>query len=106
MKIRKAFLMHVNSDMQDEYQRRHNPIWEELETALRNHGVRTYSIFLHSDTNQLFAYVEFESEEQWERISETEACKRWWKYMKDIMPTNADDSPVSSELREVFHLGT
>jgi L-rhamnose mutarotase len=25
--------------------------------------------------------------------------------MRDIMPANADDSPVARDLREVFHLG-
>ncbi|EPD2566314.1 TPA: L-rhamnose mutarotase, partial [Escherichia coli] len=29
---------------------------------------------------------------------------RWWKYMIDVMPANADNSPVSSELQEVFYL--
>ncbi|MDP4350223.1 L-rhamnose mutarotase, partial [Escherichia coli] len=34
----------------------------------------------------------------------TDVCQRWWKYMTDVMPANADNSPVSSELQEVFYL--
>jgi L-rhamnose mutarotase len=30
--------------------------------------------------------------------------KRWWDYMKDIMETNEDNSPVSLPLKEVFYL--
>jgi len=102
--IRKAFLMSVNSDAHDEYERRHQPIWEELEAVLKNHGVSNYSIFLDDETSQLFGYAEVESEEQWADIANTDECKRWWAYMKDVMPTNPDSSPVSRDLREVFHL--
>ena len=30
--------------------------------------------------------------------------REWWGYMKEIMETNADESPVQVELREVFYL--
>lgn len=87
-----------------EYERRHSPVWPELEAVLVDHGVRTYSIFLDPETNDLFAYVEVECEEHWNAIASTEVCRRWWRHMRDLMPTNADGSPVSRNLREVFHL--
>lgn len=102
--IRKAFLMSVNADAHDEYERRHRPIWKELEEVLQSHGVSNYSIFLDAETNRLFGYAEIESEARWAAIAETEICRRWWKYMRDLMPANDDDSPVSRDLREVFHL--
>ena len=102
--IRKAFKMSVNPGAHGEYARRHNPIWRELEETLLAHGVRSYSIFLDEPTSELFAYVEFESEAQWNAIAQTEICRRWWKYMREIMPSNDDDSPVSHELKEVFHM--
>jgi L-rhamnose mutarotase len=102
--IRKAFKMSVHPDQHVEYERRHNPIWPELEETLLAHGVRTYSIFLDEKTSELFAYVEFESEERWQAIARTDVCQRWWKHMQEIMPSNSDNSPVSRELREVFHV--
>jgi L-rhamnose mutarotase len=30
--------------------------------------------------------------------------QKWWAYMADIMETNADNSPVSVELEELFYL--
>jgi L-rhamnose mutarotase len=71
---------------------------------LKEHGVANYSIFLEPETSQLFGYVEIESEERWAAIADTDECKRWWEFMKDIMPSNDDNSPISVELREVFHL--
>ena len=102
--IRKAFVMRVNGDARDEYQRRHDALWPEMRDLLERHGVRSYSIFLHPDLDLLFAYAELESLEQWNAIATTPQCRRWWAHMRDIMPTNADDSPVSADLREVFHL--
>ena len=102
--IRKAFLMSVESDSHEEYERRHRPIWSELEEVLKDHGAHNYSIFLDASTNQLFGYVEIESEQRWNAIAETDVCRRWWAFMKDIMPSNPDNSPISSELTEVFHL--
>ena len=102
--IRKAFLMKVNADAHEEYERRHRPIWTDLEAVLKSHGVSNYSIFLDKQTDQLFGYAEIESEDLWAKIAATEECRRWWAFMKDVMPTNKDDSPVSVELSEVFHL--
>ena len=102
--IRKAFKMSVYPAQHAEYARRHNPIWRELEETLRAHGVLEYSIFLDEQTSELFAYVELESEARWNDIAQTDVCRRWWKYMREIMPSNANDSPVSCDLKEVFHL--
>jgi L-rhamnose mutarotase len=102
--IRKAFRMSVNAGEHAEYERRHQPIWKELEEVLIAHGVRTYSIYLDEATGDLFAYAEIEDQARWEMVSRTDVCRRWWRHMRDIMPANPDDSPVSRPLREVFHL--
>jgi L-rhamnose mutarotase len=102
--IRKAFVMSVHAGQETEYERRHSPIWPELEAVLKAHGVHNYSIFLHSETRQLFGYAEVEDEVRWAAIAQTPECQRWWKYMSGIMPSNPDHSPVTQGLREVFHL--
>lgn len=101
--IRKAFVMSVNKGNEVEYEKRHRPIWPELEAVLRKHGVHNYSIFLHPETNQLFGYAEIEDEARWNAIAQTPECKKWWAYMKDVMPSNPDNSPKSIGLKEVFH---
>jgi L-rhamnose mutarotase len=102
--IRKAFVMSVHAGHEAEYARRHQPIWAELETVLKSHGVHNYSIFLHPETRQLFGYAEIENEARWAAIASTEVCQRWWKFMGDVMPSNPDHSPVARGLNEVFHL--
>ena len=102
--IRKAFVMRVNPGAEAEYERRHRPIWDELAAVLRAHGAHNYSIFLHPQTRQLFAYVEIEDEARWNAIAQTPICQKWWKHMGDLMPGNPDTSPVAQGLKEVFHL--
>ncbi len=104
MPIRKAFRMSVNRGQEAEYERRHRPIWKELEDTLFEHGVKTYSIFLDAASGDLFGYAEIDSEERWAAISSTDVCRRWWTHMGEVMPSNPDHSPVSRPLSEVFHI--
>ena len=102
--IRKAFIMSVNPDCHAEYERRHRPIWDELAATLKAHGGHNYSIFLDARTNQLFGYVEIEDEARWAAVAQTAICRKWWASMRELMPSNPDNSPESRDLREVFHL--
>lgn len=96
--------MSVFPEFHIEYEKRHREIWEDLKIILKEYGVNSYSIFLNKETSQLFAYLEIEDETKWNEIANTEICKKWWVYMKDIMPTNADNSPISEDLKIVFSL--
>ena len=102
--LRKAFRMSVLDGRHEEYEQRHSPIWRELGEVLKAHGAHRYSIFLDEGDGSLFGYVEVEDEARWNAIASTAVCRRWWTHMSDIMPVNADDSPRSTALREVFHL--
>ena len=102
--IRKAFRMSLNPGQLAEYERRHRPIWPELEQVLFEHGVVRYSIFLDPETGDLFGCAEIEDEERWQAVASTDVCRRWWRHMRELMPSNPDDSPVSRELREVFRI--
>ena len=102
--IQKAFRMKLFEGKEKDYEKRHNEIWPELVEELKSHGASKYLIFHDKETNYLFSYVEMENQKLWDQISETEACKKWWAFMKDIMETNPDNSPISVELSNVFDL--
>jgi L-rhamnose mutarotase len=102
--IRKAFTMKVFPEKTSEYVKRHNPIWKVLEYTLKAYGVGNYSIFLDKNSHMLFGYAEVESEEKWQAIAQTDICREWWLHMAPLMETNEDNSPVTEELAEVFHL--
>ncbi|MCF2639450.1 L-rhamnose mutarotase [uncultured Fusobacterium sp.] len=102
--IRKSFKMKLFKGKEVEYKKRHDEICDEMKAMIKEHGGRNYSIFLDEETSILFGYIELENEELWNKSAETEICKKWWKFMADIMETNEDNSPVTIELKEMFHL--
>jgi L-rhamnose mutarotase len=102
--MRIAFKMKLFEGNVEEYTKRHNPIWPELEAVLKEHGVITYSIYLDKETNILFGYAEIEDKKKWDEVANTDVCKKWWQYMAPLMEVNEDKSPVSKDLLEVFHI--
>jgi L-rhamnose mutarotase len=101
---RKAFKMKLKPGFREEYKRRHSQVWPELQTLLHQAGIRDYTIFLDPETDTLFAFQKTISHITSQNLGLHEVVKRWWAYMADIMETNADNSPVSVPLQEVFHL--
>jgi L-rhamnose mutarotase len=101
---RYAFKMFLNSGEAHEYRRRHDEIWPDLKTLIREKGVRNYSIHLDPETNVLVAYLERSDDHGMDDLPKHPVMQRWWAYMKDIMAANPDGSPVTSPLIEVFHL--
>jgi L-rhamnose mutarotase len=63
-----------------------------LEDTLLAHGVGTYSIYLDPATRDLFAYVEFDSEERWRTRGVYVRVPALVAYMRDLMPSNPDHS--------------
>lgn len=99
-----ASKMKLLNGYEAEYKKRHDEIWKELKDLLKQAGISDYSIFLDEATNNLFAYLLVEDETQLQELTAQPLMKKWWDYMKDIMETNADNSPVSIPLKEVFYL--
>lgn len=101
---RVASKMKLFRGFEEEYRRRHDAIWPELKALLKNAGIRDYSIFLDPGTSELFACFIVDTRNKLDELRHQIVMKRWWHYMKDIMETNDDESPVSVRLTEVFHL--
>ena len=102
--IRKAFRMELRPGMAEEYQRRHEALWPEMRDMIHAYGGHNYSIFLDSATNVLYGYIELEDEAKWAESADTAICRKWWDYMAPLMAVNPDNSPVSHNLKPVFHL--
>ena len=99
-----AFTMQLHPGFEEEYRRRHAAIWPELAALLHDSGVREYSIFLDTHTAALFAYLQVENPEMLDEFPRHPVMRRWWDYMKDIMDTHPDFSPVTVPLQELFYL--
>ena len=100
---RVGFTMKLHNGQLAEYKKRHDEIWPELVSLLKESGISNYSIFLDEKTNILFGVLDSSNDEARENLPSSPIMKRWWAYMKDIMDTNPDNSPVSIPLQEVFY---
>ena len=87
-----------------EYKRRHDEIWPDLKLLLKEHGIQDYSIFLDAETANLFSVLKVENPALLQELSKHPVMRKWWTYMKDLMLTNTDYSPVAMPLVEVFYL--
>lgn len=99
-----AFKMKLNLGMEAEYKRRHDEIWPELAAALKEAGVRDYSIHLDEETNILFGVMWRRTDHTMDDLSKTPLMRKWWDHMADIMQTHPDNEPVSIPLKTVFHM--
>ena len=101
---RLAFKMKLYNGFEEEYKKRHDRLWPELEELLKNTGISEYSIFLDGETNSLFGILKAEDPSALNNLPSNPVMQKWWAYMKDIMESNPDNSPVSIPLKEVFYL--
>ncbi len=101
---RLGFKMTLFAGKIEEYKKRHDEIWPDLVKLLKKNDIEDYSIFLDESTYSLFGVLKISNASNMETLSENEVMKKWWAYMKDIMASNDDNSPVSIPLKEVFYL--
>lgn len=101
---RKAFKMQLKAGNEAEYKRRHDAIWPELVKLLKDAGISDYTIFLDPETLVLFGVQKLAPDTTEKELAGEAIMKKWWDYMKDLMDTNPDHSPVCVDLREVFHM--
>lgn len=102
--FRRAFKMQMHPGKLVEYKRRHNEIWPELQQLLKRSGISDYSIFLDESTHSLFGVLRATDAIALDNLPHHPVMQKWWAYMKDMMDTNPDNSPVSIPLQEVFYM--
>ncbi len=102
--MRVAFKMKLKPGFKEEYKKRHDELWPELKTLLNNQGVSNYSIFFDEETNIIFGVQDLEGENSSQDLGTLEIVRKWWAFMADIMETNADNSPITVSMDEVFYM--
>lgn len=99
-----AFKMRLNPGMRDEYKKRHDDIWPELVTLLKEAGVSDYSIHFDEETNTLFGVLWRTDEHGMDALPSQAIMQKWWAHMADIMETRDDNEPIAIQLTTVFHM--
>ena len=99
-----AFEMKLIVGHEAEYKKRHDAIWPELTTLLKTTGISEYAIYLNEATGSLFGVMKIEDALALDALPQQPIMQKWWAYMKDIMLTHPNDSPISIPLTNVFYL--
>jgi L-rhamnose mutarotase len=102
MTERAAFVLQVRPDKIDEYVRAHREVWPEMLDALREAGIRNYTIF--RDGYRMFGY--FESDDlaaSARHVAAQPVSTRWQDAMAELLEQRVPDEGPSS-LEEIFRL--
>jgi L-rhamnose mutarotase len=102
MSQRSAFVLRVRPDKIDEYVEAHRAVWPEMLDALRNAGIRNYTIFRNG--NEMFGYFEADDlEAAGAHMAEQDVNARWQDAMADLLDERVPDAGPPP-LEEVFRL--
>ena len=96
--------MFLKKGYEQEYKKRHDELWPDLQLLLKQTGVSDYSIFLDESNGDLLGVLKVQDPILMNELPLHPVMQKWWAFMKDIMESNSDNSPVSIPLKEVFHL--
>jgi L-rhamnose mutarotase len=99
---RVAFVMQLKPGTEAQYVQKHDEIWPEMVETLHDFGIRNYSIYRRELT--LFAYLECDDPARLAEQASNPVVQRWWRMMEPLMVYNADGTPWTALLEEVFHL--
>ena len=102
MTERSAFVLHVQPGKIDEYVEAHANVWPEMLQALRDAGIRNYSIF--RDGNQVFGYFEADDlAAAAAHLDAQEISTRWQDAMAGLLEERVPDAGAPS-LQQIFRL--
>ena len=95
-----------------EYIKRHNEIWPEMVTVLKDAGICNYSIYFYDDPDDtydgdVFGYYECEKGIAFAERTQagSPVVDRWNDYMQDVLDLEMDpETGAQPKLRQMFML--
>ena len=102
MSERSAFVLRVKPDRIDDYVEAHRAVWPEMLEALRDAGIRNYSIF--RDGIRVFGYFESDDLQRAAAyLAAQQVCSRWQDAMADLLEERVPDEGPPA-LEQIFRL--
>ena len=101
---RVCFTFELRPGTEDEYKRRHDEIWPDLVAAIRDAGLRNYSLFRRG--SQVIAYAECHPDvaTAFGKIGATDVNRRWSEWFEDVIVALTDEDGKLIRADEVWHL--
>ena len=101
---RACFLLRIKESRVEEYRRAHE-VWPEMLDAIRNAGIRNYSLFLRDD-GLMAGYMEAENvQESLRQLGQTDVNRRWQEHMAPYFESGSGDLQEGGPqwLEQVFY---
>jgi L-rhamnose mutarotase len=99
---RVGFVLRVKPDKVDDYVAAHDAVWPDMLAALKDAGIRNYTIFRSGTT--VFGYFETDDRGATERfLGAQPVCARWQDAMAEFLEQRVDEAGPSA-LQEIFRL--
>ncbi|MFV0351102.1 MAG: L-rhamnose mutarotase [Oscillospiraceae bacterium] len=100
---RVCFVLALKPGVGQEYMRRHQQVWPEMQQMLRQAGVYNYSLWVQG--SQVIGYYQTKNLQRTTAAKAASAVQdKWNKYMADILETDAEGRPVLQNPQQVFML--
>ena len=105
---RVCFEMRFDPDRLDEYVKRHEALWPEMQDALARCGWRNYSLFLRRD-GRAVGYFEADGGATFEdccaRMAREPVNARWQREMAQFTPAGEKPDEAAATFEPYFYLG-
>ncbi|MCF8542998.1 MAG: L-rhamnose mutarotase [Candidatus Nanopelagicales bacterium] len=101
---RLCFTFELHEGAEAEYKRRHDEIWPELVSAIKDAGFSNYSLFRRG--TQVIAYAEIEPDldTAMAKLGASEHNARWAKWFEELIVNLTDARGNLMTCAEVWHL--
>lgn len=88
---RVCFLLKIKKDRSEDYLKAHQ-VWPEMRKAIRQSGIRNYSMFVRKNDGLLVGYFEADDpEKSLAELAKTDVNRRWQEYMAPFFESGSGD---------------
>ena len=98
-----CFTFAIKPGTEDEYKRRHDEIWPELVEAIRESGIRNYTLFRRGLEITAYAECHPDAATAFGKVATTDANVRWAAWFEDVIEHLTDEHGDLFRSEEVWH---
>jgi L-rhamnose mutarotase len=99
-----CFTFEIKPGTEDEYKRRHDEIWPELVEAIREAGIRNYTLFRRGLRITAYAECHPDAATAFGKVGATDVNRRWATWFEDVIERLTDEQGNLFGADEVWHL--
>jgi len=111
---RLAFRVKLKPGKEEEFGKRHDELWPELQHIIYETDVKDYAIFIDAETNILLVVQNIRDDREtvagtgscsqgFESIESNPIQQKWWEALSDILdPLSSGEAPTTFPDEEIF----